>query len=76
MILFFSFRFALGGAESRVLKTEFNPSLINHIMGYIFGSLRSLDWIEVGILSPDSLKIPNTWTGCGSNGNSKIGMGR
>jgi hypothetical protein len=44
------FRFALGGAASRVLKTEFNPVHINKIMEYIFGSLRSLDWIEVRII--------------------------
>jgi hypothetical protein len=38
--------FALGGAASRVLKNEFNPVHINQILGYIFDSLRSLDWIE------------------------------
>lgn len=45
------FRFALGGAASRVLKTEFNPAHVNSIMGYIFASLRSLDWIEVSLRS-------------------------
>ncbi|CAF1179561.1 unnamed protein product [Rotaria sordida] len=38
--------FALGGAASRVLKNEFNTTHISKIMGYIFESLRSLDWIE------------------------------
>ena len=43
---FLFFRFALGGAASRVLKIEFNSEHLNKILGYIFESLRSLDWIE------------------------------
>ncbi|UJR22054.1 hypothetical protein I4U23_025122 [Adineta vaga] len=38
--------FALGGAASRVLKNELNPAHINKMTEHIFGSLRSLDWIE------------------------------
>ncbi|CAF3140795.1 unnamed protein product [Rotaria socialis] len=38
--------FALGGAASRVLKNEFSAAHVSKIMGYIFESLRSLDWIE------------------------------
>ncbi len=41
------FRFALGGAASRVLKANFSTAHINKIIGHIFESLRSLDWIEV-----------------------------
>ncbi len=50
LIDLFLYRFALGGAASRVLKAEFNPIHMNKIMGYIFDSLRSLDWIEVRIV--------------------------
>ena len=46
---FILFRFALGGAASRVLKTEFNTNYISKIIECIFASLRSLDWIEVKI---------------------------
>ncbi len=46
---FFLFRFALGGAASRVFKNELNTAHINKIIGHIFESLRSLDWIEVTI---------------------------
>ncbi|CAF0845274.1 unnamed protein product [Adineta ricciae] len=38
--------FAVGGAASRVLKTEFNPNHLNKIVEHIFESLRSLNWIE------------------------------
>ena len=41
------FRFAVGGAASRVLKTEFNLNHLNKIVEHIFESLRSLNWIEV-----------------------------
>ncbi len=49
IISFCLFRFALGGAASRVFKNELNTAHINNIIGHIFESLRSLDWIEVTI---------------------------
>ena len=42
-----TFSFALAGAASRILKNELNADQINHIMKYLFDSMKSLDWIEV-----------------------------
>lgn len=68
------FRFALGGAASRVLKTEFNPAHVTGIMGYIFASLRSLDWIEVRGIFVETC-IRRICIGCDSDRNKKIRMG-
>ena len=51
---FLVLRFALAGAASRVLKNDLNAAQISQILGYVFDSLRSLNWIEVRITGVSS----------------------